>query len=132
MSRALDLAAQATWGARPDAKPSHAVERPRLRLVSCKPVVKGALRGFATVELPYGLRLIDRPALVGTKGPWVGLPTKTPFDRDGGQRTGADGKPAYSPVLEWSSRDLSDRFSAAVVALVRAAHPEAVSGDFAS
>jgi hypothetical protein len=36
--------------------------------------------------------------------PWVGLPTKTPFDRDGGQRTGADGKPAYSPVLDWSSR----------------------------
>jgi hypothetical protein len=86
------------------------------------------LRGFATVELPYGLRLIDRPALVGTKGPWVGLPTKKPFDRDGGQRTGADGKPAYSPVLEWSSRDLSDRFSAAVVALVRAAHPDALDG----
>jgi hypothetical protein len=123
VSRALDLAAQATWGARPDAKPSHAVERPRLCLVSCKPVVKGALRGFATVELP-----IDRPALVGTKGPWVGLPTKKPFDRDGGQRTGADGKPAYSPVLEWSSRDLSDRFSAAVVALVRAAHPDALDG----
>ena len=104
----MDLGTQATWGARPDVKPSHTVERPRLRLVSWRPVVKGALRGFVTVELPYGLRLIDCPVLAGKKGPWVGLPTKPQLDRDGHQRTDADGKAAYSPVVEWRNCEVSD------------------------
>ena len=43
----------ATWGRPP------APERPRMRLVSWKPLIKGALRGFATLELPIGLKLID-------------------------------------------------------------------------
>lgn len=28
----------------------------QLRLISWKPIVRGALRGFATIELPIGLR----------------------------------------------------------------------------
>jgi hypothetical protein len=40
------------------------------------------------------------------------------------QRTGADGKPVYVPVLEWANRDLADRFSATVIALLRQAHPD--------
>jgi hypothetical protein len=34
----------------------------------------------------------------------------------------------FAPVLEWRSRELGDRFSAAVVALVRAANPDAPDG----
>jgi hypothetical protein len=34
-------------------------DRPRMRLVSCKPVTKGNLRGFAIVELPIGLTIFD-------------------------------------------------------------------------
>jgi hypothetical protein len=114
----------ATWGPGPGA----AAQRPRMRLLSWKPITKGSLRGFATVELPIGLRLVDCGVFVGTKGAWAALPAKPQLDKENRQRLGADGKPSYSPVVEWRSRDLADRFSAAVVALVRAAHPDALGG----
>jgi hypothetical protein len=113
----------ATWGPGPGA----AAQRPRMRLISWKPIAKGSLRGFATVELPIGLKLIDCAIFVGTKGAWASLPAKPQLDKDNRQRIGADGKPSYSPVVEWRSRDLADRFSAAVVALVRATHPDALA-----
>jgi hypothetical protein len=44
------------------------------------------------------------------------------LDRDG-KHVKPDGKPQYSAILEWKSRDLADRFSEAVVELVRQTHP---------
>jgi hypothetical protein len=114
----------AAWGPRPGTT----AQRPKMRLVSWKPIAKGTLRGFATVELPIGLKLIDCAVFIGTKGAWASLPAKPQLDKDSRQRIGADGKPSYSPAVEWRSRDLADRFSAAVVALVRAAHPDALDG----
>jgi hypothetical protein len=111
----------AMWGAPPDAAPA----RPKMQLVSWKPVVRGSLRGFATVALPIGLKIHDVPVLVGKNGPWASLPCKPQIDRDGRQKTDANGKAAFATVLEWRTRQLSERFSEAVVALVRAAH----SGD---
>jgi hypothetical protein len=111
-------------GARPDARTAEA--RPRLRLIDWRPCVKKSLRGFATIELPVGLKIHDVPVLVGPKGPWASLPAKPQIDRDGRQKTDASGKPAYVSILEWKSGDLSDRFSAAVVKLVRTAHPDAL------
>jgi hypothetical protein len=113
----------ATWGAKPDIP-----AKPKMRLVSWKPLIKGSLRGFAIVELPIGLKVFDVAVFVGKNGAWASLPSKPQLDRDGRQKTGADGKAAFSPVLEWRSRELSDRFSATVVDLVRAAHPEALDG----
>jgi hypothetical protein len=118
----------AAWGPRPGTT----AQRPKMRLVSWKPIAKGTLRGFATVELPIGLKLIDCAVFIGTKGAWATALAKPQLDKEGRQRIGVDGKPSYSPVVEWRSCDLNDRYSAAVVAMVRAAHPEAVSGDFAS
>ena len=40
------------------------------------------------------------------------------------RQTDTNGKPVYAEVLRWRDRGLSDRFSRAVVALVRQAHPE--------
>ena len=54
------------------------------------------------------------------------------LDREGRLRIGGDGKPSCSPVVASCGRDLNARCSAAVIAMVRAAHPEAFSGDFAS
>jgi hypothetical protein len=107
-----------TWGGKPDASPI----RPKMRLVSWKPLIKNSLRGFATVELPIGLKIIDCPILVGPNGPWASLPSKPVLDRDG-KHAKPDGKPQCSAVLEWKSRHLSERFSEAVVALIREAHP---------
>jgi hypothetical protein len=109
-----------------------AVERSRMRPVSWKPITKGSLCGCATVELPIGLKLIDCAVFIGTNGAWAAALAKPQLDKEGRQRIGVDWKPSYSAVVEWRSRDLNDRCSAAVVAMVRAAHPEAFSGDFAS
>jgi hypothetical protein len=120
----LRRAQAATWGCRPDAALIRAAVRPRMRLISWKPPVKNSLRGFATIELPIGLKIHDIQVLVGKNGPWASLPSKPQLDRDGRRKTDANGKAAFAPVLEWRSREMSKRFSKAVVALVRAAHPD--------
>jgi hypothetical protein len=109
-------------------RPDPEASRRRMRLVEWRPLVKGSLRGFASVELPSGLQIIDCPVFAGNKGrSWAGLPSKPQLDRDGIQRF-VDGKPAYTPVLAWCDKALRDRWSDAVVALVRQAHPEAFDG----
>jgi hypothetical protein len=99
-----------------------------MRLLSWRLMAKGSLRGFVTVELPIALKIIDIPVLVGRTGAWANLPSKPQIDREGRQKADANGKALYAPVLEWRSGDLSDRFSEAVVALVRAAHPADLDG----
>jgi hypothetical protein len=104
-----DAATRATRGEPP------ATKRPRtIALVAWRPRAKGALRGFMTVKLPFGLKLVDCPVLVSNEKAWASLPSKPILDR-GRQRTDANDKPAYAAILEWRSRDLADRFSAAVV-----------------
>lgn len=100
-------------------------EKPLLRLVSFKPLRKNTLRGFATVELPIGLKISDIPILIGKNGPWAALPSKPQVGPDGAQRRD-NGKPLYVPILEWRDRELSNRFSNAVIELVREAEPDAL------
>ena len=102
-----------------------AAKRPRMRLLSFTPRIQGALRGFATVELPIGLRLYDVLVFSGDKGPWAALPTKPQLDRERRQKIRVDGKPLFWPIAEWRNRELADRFSTAVVELIRQAHPDA-------
>jgi hypothetical protein len=91
-----------------------------------KPLIKYSLHGFATVELPIGLKLIDCPVLIRPKGPWASLPSKPRVGQDGYQKIDASGNRAFDPVLDWRDRDLSDRSSIAVVALVRTGYPDAL------
>jgi hypothetical protein len=123
---ALRRAEAATWGALPTS--GHQAEQKRMRLIAWKPLVKNSLRGFATVLLPIGLKISDVPVLISNGKTWASLPAKPQIDKDGQHKRDVNGKPAYSPVLEWKDRDLSDRFSQAVVALVRAEHPADLEG----
>ncbi len=116
----------AAWGRRPIHSAESDRPRLRLRLVGFTPRVSGMLRGFATVELPIGLKLYDVLAFAGEKGPWAALPTKPRLDRERRQKIGLDGKPAFTPVAEWRGRELSEEFSAAVVALIRVEYPDAL------
>jgi hypothetical protein len=95
-------------------------QRPNMRLVSGKPLVKGSLRGFATIELPIWLRTFDCPVYIGAMGAWARLAAKAQLDRQGRQRARPCGKLAYSTVREWRSRDLANRFSEAIVGLIGA------------
>jgi hypothetical protein len=101
-------------------------ERPLLQLVAFRRVVKGALRGFASVAMPSGLEIADCCLLVGKNGPFVTLPSKPVLDADGRHMADAAGKKIYAPVLKWRSRELADRFSRALVALVLEQHPGAL------
>ena len=84
-------------------EPRERAEWPRMRLVSWKALVKGTLRGFATVELPIELNLVDCPIFVGPNGPWAALPSKPVLDCEGRQAR-PSGKPQFAPVDEWRNR----------------------------
>jgi hypothetical protein len=118
--RTAQLAQAVAWGDRPPPSPK------TIALIAWHPLAKGALRAFATVQLPLGLRLIDCPVLVSNGKPWVSLPAKPVLDRDGNHKTDPNGKPAYAPVAEWRSRELRDRFSEVVIAAIRRMYPEAL------
>lgn len=100
-------------------------DRPRMRLVRFKSLVKGSLRGFATVELSIGLTIEDCPVLIGRAGAWATLPGRPVLDRDGRQ-VRADGRVQFAAILKWRDRELQNRFSAAVVELIRAHNPAAL------
>jgi hypothetical protein len=97
---ARDAATAAGWGDRPPA--GH--RRRTIALLAWRPLTKGALRGFVSVELPIGLRLIDCPVYVGKNGPFATLPSKPQIDKESRKKTNPNGWPAYAPVLEWRSR----------------------------
>jgi hypothetical protein len=96
-----------------------------MRLLSFKPVARGALRGFANVELPIGLTITDCPVCVSHGKAWASLPSKPVLDRDG-KHVEVSGKRQYAAILAWKDREVADRWSGAVVAMVRTAHPEAL------
>lgn len=91
-------------------------------------MVKNSLRGFVTVELPNGLVIKHISVLDGRNGPWCSLPAKPAFDRDMKPKLGQNGRPLYSQILEWNSRELHSRFSEALLELLLAAHPDALDG----
>ncbi len=92
-----------------------------------RPLTKGKLRGFATVELACGLVLIDLPVFIG-RDAWAALPRKPVLDTERCQRLDANGQPKFQPVASWRSRNLGDEFSRRVIELVRAAHPDVLEG----
>ena len=49
------------------------------------------------------------------------------IDREGVAMKDGKGKLRYSPIIEFTSREIRDRWSAAVIEAMRAAHPEALA-----
>jgi hypothetical protein len=101
-------------------------DRPRMVLEAFKAMPKGTLRGFATVKLPNQLTIADCPVFIANGRAWATLPGKPVIDRASGRHVEADGKKRYSAILAWPDRGTADRWSDAVVALVRQAHPGAL------
>lgn len=100
----------------------------RIVLRAFRPLLKRALRGFATIELPCGLVLVDLPIFIGRDGPWVALPRRPILDAERRQKLDATGQPSFQAVAEWRTRDLADRFSTAVIEAIVAEHPRALDG----
>jgi hypothetical protein len=100
----------ATWGEHP---------RPRLRLISRWPIIKGSLRSYATVEMPVGLK-INAPGPVSRRS-------------HNSQRMAATRSGPMASRLCRSAGMTGPRsrrpFSQAVVAAVRQAHPHDLSDE---
>ena len=91
-----------------------------------KPMPKGTLLGFAKVEMPSGMILADVTVLSGTRGPWASPPSKPMIARDGVVMKDDAGKIRYSPFVEFTTKEVRDKFSAGVIDALRASHPEAI------
>jgi hypothetical protein len=89
-----------------------------------RPLRRGTLLGFADITLPIGLQIDDVAVHSRDGRAWASMPAR-PMLEDG-RHVIRDGKPAYARILAWCSRDLATRFSDAVCALVRHAHPAAL------
>ena len=98
----------------------------RMRLIRFKPMVKNALRGFATVGLPNGSRIAECRALTSNGKAWAAFPSNPQIGRDVTQIM-VDGKKQYAAFMFWSDGDTQDRWSVRVVKLVRARYPAAPS-----
>ena len=102
--------------------------KPRMQLLEWRAFRKNTLHGFAVIEMPSGLVVRDVSIHEKAGKWWASLPSRPVLDSDGRQIRNHSGKAQYAALLGWRDRDLSDRFSAAVVALVRAEHPIDLDG----
>jgi hypothetical protein len=101
----------------------------RLKLDSFKVLHRNTLRGFAVVIIePLGLRIDDVHVHSSDAGvAYAILPSKPQVKPDGTVLRRDDGRIAYAPILKFTTREASDRFSTAVVAAVQARYPEALA-----
>src|SRR5262245_38602758 len=90
-----------------------------------RPLRRGALRGFITVEFELGLTLPDCKIFDGRDGAYVSLPDK-PGIKDGQLARDRHGEPIYYPVAKWRDRNRADKWSSAVIQAVRQKYPEAL------
>jgi hypothetical protein len=83
------------------------------KLTNPRPLDKNSLRGVFDIQMPSGL--IVRGAMLFEKNGkrWVGFPSKEWVKQDGTK--------SYSPILEFSSREVSDKFQKAVLPLAEQA-----------
>lgn len=92
-----------------------------------RPMRKGSLLGFAKVEMPSGMILSDVGIMSGERGPWASPPSKPMVGRDGMALKDDKGKLRCSPIIEFTNKEVRNRFSAGVIEAMRAAHPEAAA-----
>ena len=94
-------------------------------LLEWKAVKKSTLRGFAKIRVGKALAMRDVALHVKNGRRWAQPPSRPMIGADGAIKMGDNGKPMYSPVVEWLDRESADRFSEAVIEAVEREHPGA-------
>jgi hypothetical protein len=98
----------------------------RMRLRVWRPMRRNTLRGFASVTLPTGLDIDDVAVHVSGSRSWASMPARPMLDAGGRALRDDSGKIRYAQPVRWSTHGLASTFGQKVVALVRAAHPDAL------
>ncbi len=93
-----------------------------------KPYEKNTLKGFADLWLRAARLNISGVAVHEKNGKrWVQLPARPQLDKDRNLVCGEDGKIQYAKVMDFDSREVSDRFNAAAL---KAIEEFSFKGDF--
>jgi hypothetical protein len=90
-----------------------------------KPFLKNSLIGFVRVRMPSGVIYHDVSIHKVGDSAWASPAAKPQIGRDGTPIM-KGGKPQYSPVVSFVSKQVRDKFSDAILDALRAAYPEAL------
>ena len=96
------------------------------KLLDWQPRRSGKLRGYATIELPWGLQ-ISKVSVFEESSTGIAhaaLPRWPRNSRDGRHLKKDDGSYIWDTVLKWRDRKLSDGFAVRIGELVQQEHPE--------
>lgn len=85
-----------------------------MRILEFKTFEKNSLRGFCDVEMPsgmiiHGITIFEKD---GTR--WASPPSKAAIGKSGTQ-IHRDGKPLYNPIVSFTTKELRDKWSDAVI-----------------
>lgn len=91
-----------------------------------RPLKRNTLLGF--VKLQIGALKISDVAINTSNGrTWANLPSKPQIDKEGICLRGENGKIKYIPLIEWATREASDRFSESVILALEDKFPGATT-----
>ena len=97
-----------------------------VKILDFKSMRKNALVGFTKIELASGIVIVDVSILISERGAWASPPSKPMVNAQGLFLHDDGSKNRYSPTIEFTSKDVRQRFSDAVIEALRASHPEAL------
>jgi hypothetical protein len=93
-------------------------------ILEWRPFNRGKMRGFAKVGVG-SLQINDVTILVMDDGRvWAKLPDRPLLDREGQPMRDENNNPRRAPVMQWASRDASERFSAGVTIALKQFAPD--------
>lgn len=85
------------------------------------------LRGFADVQMPSGMQILEVGIHASHGKAWASPPSKPQVGRDGvvlkDQETG---KTKYAPIILFASKEQRDRWSSYVINAMMEAYPQAL------
>ena len=87
-------------------------------------VERNTLRGFAKVRTPSGIIFHDVAIHRQADAAWASPASKPLLNRDGQHIKDASGKAQWVPIVSFTSRELRDKFSTAVIDVLRIPHPD--------
>jgi protoporphyrinogen oxidase len=98
-----------------------------VEIVEFKPLVRNTLRGFLTAQFASGM-IINEISVHAMNGRvWASPPTRPMVGKDGTALRDEAGKTKYQAVIQFTSKEVRDRWSAAILESLRGKHPEALS-----